>query len=81
MDNALDAELRGAAGTASKYCTPQLHVISFSYAPRIGWRCLIQESRFVPVSIGIGAEPSEAFNEALRDLVERREQEENENQR
>ena len=81
MANALDVELRGAAGTASKYCTPQLHVISFSYAPRIGWRCIIQESRFVAVCIGIGAEPSEAFNEALRDLVTRRKQELDENQR
>ena len=80
MDNALDVELRHCAEMAAKFCEPQLHVIGFSYAPPTGWRCIIQESRFVPVSIGIGAEPSAAFNTALRDLITRRNNEINENQ-
>ena len=75
MDDALDVELRRAAAMASKYCLPQLHVISFSYAPPLGWRCLIQESRFVSVCVGTAAEPSLAFNEALQELVIRRSQE------
>lgn len=78
MGDALDMELRRAAAMASKYCSPQLHVISFSYAPPLGWRCLIQESRFVSVCVGTAAEPSTAFNEALQELVARRNQELNE---
>ncbi len=75
MDDELDKQLRQAASTASRYCFPQLHVISFSYAPVFGWRCLIQESRFVSVCVGVAAKPSMAFNEALRELVDRRSQE------
>ncbi len=75
MDDELDKQLRRARAMASKYCSPQLHVISFSYAPVLGWRCLIQESRFVSVCVGTAAKPSEAFKEALSELVDRRSQE------
>lgn len=80
MDNALDEELGYIVETVSKLCVPQLHVISFSYAPPIGWRCMIQESRFVEAAMGLGAEPSAAFTAATNDLVERRVKEIDENQ-
>ena len=75
MDDALDKELRQAAITASKFCTPQLHVISFHYSPPTGWMCMIQESRMVDASVGVGAKPSKALLKAMEELVERRSQE------
>ncbi len=80
MDDELDVQLRQAAAMASQYCSPQLHVISFTYSPPTGWRCIIQESRFVSVCVGVAGSPSTAFNEALRELVTRRSQELHEKQ-
>lgn len=75
MDDELDKQLRQAASTASKYCSPQLNVIAFSYSPVTGWHCLIQEARLASVCVGVAAKPSMAFNEALSELVNRRTQE------
>jgi hypothetical protein len=75
IDDLLKSVAAGAQGSIS-YGT-QLHVMSLVYSPPWGWMFTIQESTFTEAIIATHKDsPSAAIEDAYRQAMERREEEE-----
>lgn len=67
----LDLGLRRMVAAANAVCKPQLHVFTLNYSFH-GWACMIQESRFTEVAIGMHeTSPIKAVEKALEVIRER----------